>query len=125
MNIASIASLIDRLIEDGFAVDNIAFGMGGGLLQSVNRDTLRFAMKANAMQDDAGQWHDVSKKPATDPAKASKAGRQAVVLEQGRMAARRLDAVNDGEDLLKPVWKDGQLLVRHDFADIRERAVNG
>ncbi|WP_271439607.1 nicotinate phosphoribosyltransferase [Pontixanthobacter luteolus] len=124
MNINSIGKLIDRLIEDGFAIDNIAFGMGGGLLQSVNRDTLRFAMKANAMQDDAGQWHDVSKKPATDPTKASKAGRQAVVLEQGRMVAKRLDAVGDDANLLMPVWKDGELLVRHDFADIRERAAN-
>jgi nicotinamide phosphoribosyltransferase len=72
----TIARLIDRLIEEGFAIDNIAFGMGGGLLQQVNRDTLRFAMKANAMRDADGLWRDVAKAPATDPAKASKAGRQ-------------------------------------------------
>ncbi|MFZ1743044.1 MAG: nicotinate phosphoribosyltransferase [Pontixanthobacter sp.] len=125
MNIGSIGRLVDRVIADGFAVDNIAFGMGGGLLQSVNRDTLRFAMKANAMQDNEGKWHDVSKDPATDPGKASKAGRQAVVLENGRMVARRLDAIDPANNLLKPVWRDGKMLFRHSFDDVRERAAMG
>lgn len=122
MNIESIARLVDRMIEAGFAIDNIAFGMGGGLLQQVNRDTLRFAMKANAMRDDAGVWRDVAKAPATDPTKGSKAGRQAVVEAEGRLVATRLDAIDEAEDLLTPVWRDGELLVRHSFADIRARA---
>ncbi|QFT76201.1 nicotinate phosphoribosyltransferase [Erythrobacter sp. THAF29] len=122
MNIESIGRLVDRVVADGFSVDNIAFGMGGGLLQLVNRDTLRFAMKANAMRDDQGEWHDVSKKPATDPAKASKAGRQAVVIEDGRMVAKRLDAIDPAHDLLKPVWRNGDVLVRHTFEEVRARA---
>lgn len=122
MNIDSIARLVDRMIEEGFAIDNIAFGMGGGLLQLVNRDSLRFAMKANAMQDKHGVWHDVSKKPATDPTKGSKAGRQAVVRKGGTLVAKRLDAVNASEDLLTPVWRNGELLVRHSFAELRARS---
>jgi nicotinamide phosphoribosyltransferase len=122
MTIKSIARLIDRLVEEGFAIDNIAFGMGGGLLQQVNRDTLRFAMKANAMRDADGLWRDVNKQPATDLAKASKAGRQAVVRRDGRLVAARLDTVEAQEDLLVPVWRDGQMLVRHSFADLRARA---
>lgn len=125
MNIDSITRLVDRMIEEGFAIDNIAFGMGGGLLQLVNRDTLRFAMKANAMRDADGHWHHVSKKPATDPTKGSKAGRQAVVREDGKLAARRLDEVMPQDDLLQPVWRNGELLVRHSFADVRERAHAG
>ncbi len=122
MNLESIERLVDRVIADGFAIDNIAFGMGGGLLQSVNRDTLRFAMKANAMRDDAGEWHDVSKRPATDPGKASKAGRQAVVERDGKLVAVQLDCANREADLLKPVWRNGELLVRHTFEQVRERA---
>lgn len=125
MTPATIARLIERLIEEGFAIDNITFGMGGGLLQQVNRDTLRFAMKANAMRDDRGVWHDVSKAPATDLAKASKAGRQAVVREGGKLVAKRRDAVAGEDDLLVPVWRNGALLVRHSFADVRARAANG
>lgn len=122
MNIASIERLVDRMIEEGFAIDNIAFGMGGGLLQQVNRDTLRFAMKANALRDAEGMWHDVSKKPATDPAKGSKAGRQAVVCRDGRPVAARHDMIDPAEDLLVPVWRNGALLVRHDFAEVRQRS---
>ena len=122
MTPATIAQLIDRLIEEGFAIDNIAFGMGGGLLQQVNRDTLRFAMKANAMRDNEGVWHDVAKAPATDPGKASKAGRQAVAIEAGRIVARRKENVAEADDLLRPVWRNGELLVRHSFDAVRARA---
>lgn len=122
MNVDSIARLVARLEADGFAIDNIAFGMGGGLLQQVDRDTLRFAMKANAMRDAHGVWHDVMKDPATDPGKASKAGRQAVIEESGRLVARRLDAVNPANNLLRPVWRNGDLLVRHSFDALRARS---
>ena len=122
MNINSIAGLIDRMIEEGFAIDNIAFGMGGGLLQQVNRDTLRFAMKANAMMDGNGNWHDVSKQPATDPTKSSKAGRQAVLREQGKLVAARLDAIDPEEDHLVPVWRNGLMLVHQTFDQVRKRA---
>jgi nicotinamide phosphoribosyltransferase len=123
MNITSIARLVESVAAAGFALDNIAFGMGGGLLQQVNRDTLRFAMKANAMRDDSGTWRDVSKSPATDPTKGSKASRQAVVEEAGKLVAKRLDALAPGEtDLLAPVWRDGRLLVRHGFEEVRTRA---
>lgn len=122
MTPATIAQLIDRLIEEGFAIDNIAFGMGGGLLQQVNRDTLRFAMKANAMRDAEGVWHDVAKAPATDPGKSSKAGRQAVVVEAGSLVARRVDDVDDADNLLRPVWRNGMMLVRHMFDELRARA---
>ncbi len=122
MNIDSIARLVDRMIEEGYAIDNIAFGMGGGLLQQVNRDTLRFAMKANALRDATGRWRDVAKAPATDPAKGSKAGRQAVVRGACGLVAARLDATASGEDLLVPVWRNGELLVRHRFEELRTRS---
>lgn len=122
MNIGSIARLVDRMIEEGFAIDNIAFGMGGGLLQHVNRDTLRFAMKANAMKDGDGNWRDVSKKPATDPTKGSKAGRQAVLWENGRLISARLDAIDLAGDQLKPVWRNGELLRRQSFDELRRRS---
>lgn len=122
MNIDSIALLVDRVIAEGFAIDNIAFGMGGGLLQHVNRDTLRFAMKANAMEDKDGEWHDVFKKPATDPGKGSKAGRQAVVADGGSLIAVKFDDLAGRENLLKPAWRDGKMLVRHTLADLRARS---
>ncbi len=122
MNVESIGRLVDRLIEEGFSLDNIAYGMGGGLLQQVNRDTMRFAMKANAIRFDGGAWQDVSKKPATDPTKASLAGRQAVIDVGGHLQATRLDLIEERQNLLKPVWRNGELLVRTTFDEVRQRA---
>ncbi len=122
MNINSIQTLTNRMITEGFSIDNIAFGMGGGLLQLVNRDSLRFAMKANAMCDDEGIWHDVFKNPITDPGKGSKAGRQAVIQQGVELVAARLDQVDPTDNLLRPVWRNGELLVRHSFDDVRRRS---
>lgn len=119
MTIDTIALLVDRMIEEGFAIDNIAFGMGGGLLQLVNRDMLRFAMKANAMKTKSGEWIDISKNPLTDPTKGSKAGRQAVVRRNGKLVAVRLDSIDPEEDLLEVVWRNGELLRWMSFEQVR------
>lgn len=69
----SVEQILDALAKDGFSAENIVFGMGGGLLQSVNRDTLKYAMKASAIRVD-GAWRDVYKDPITDAGKKSKRG---------------------------------------------------
>lgn len=119
---ADIGQILGRLEAFGFSAENIAFGMGGGLLQKVNRDTYSFAMKTNARLDDAGKWHDVFKRPATMNVKASKAGRQAVVSGLGGLEAARLDELKERRNHLEPVWNDGELLRDWSFAEIRERA---
>lgn len=65
----------------------LVFGMGGGLLQKVNRDTLRFALKCSAVKKSDGRWQAVQKNPL-DQTKKSKAGRQQsgemqIVYDQG------------------------------------------
>jgi len=122
MNLESIKRLVDALVQQEWAIDNLAMGMGGGLLQQLNRDTMRFAMKANAMQTADGTWVDVSKSPATDPGKASKAGRQAVIASEGRLAAARCDEVAPEKDLLQVVYRDGALVREWSFEEIRQRA---
>jgi nicotinamide phosphoribosyltransferase len=74
INEQSIKDILARLAIAGFSADNVAFGMGGALLQHMNRDTQQFAMKASAIKIN-GEWRDVFKQPATDFAKASKKGR--------------------------------------------------
>lgn len=121
----TIRIILDRLMERGWSAENIAFGMGAGLLQKVNRDTLRFAMKANARQDISGKWTGIHKDPKTDPGKASKPFRQAVIREDGEYAAVPLKDLGDRENLMQPVWEDGQLLKDWTFAEIREKAAKG
>jgi nicotinamide phosphoribosyltransferase len=103
-------------------MDNLAFGMGGGLLQQVNRDTQRFAMKCSAVAVD-GRWRDVYKDPVGDPGKRSKRGRLALVAD--RHAGFRTVAVDQAEpdrNLLRPVFRDGELLCDWDFDGVRRRA---
>lgn len=119
---ADIGLILGRLEAFGFSAENIAFGMGAGLLQRVNRDTYSFAMKANARQDAAGNWHDVHKRPATMNLKASKAGRQAVVEGYIGLEAARADQLAGRSNLLQPVWRDGRLLADWTFEAVRARA---
>ena len=84
----SIVKIMDVMIARGLAIGNIAFGMGGGLLQKVNRDDFGYAMKASAIRR-GGIWHDVFKDPATAKSKRSKKGIQgAMVTDSGAFVAR-------------------------------------
>ena len=56
----------------------VAFGMGGGLLQRLNRDTLNFATKLSHLTYKDGSAVDVLKAPKTDPSKGSLPGVLAV-----------------------------------------------
>ncbi|MEO1662073.1 MAG: nicotinate phosphoribosyltransferase [Pseudomonadota bacterium] len=122
MSITAIASLLTRLGEEGWSAENIACGMGGGLLQNVNRDTLNFAMKANAVCEATGEWRDAQKKPAEDLSKSSKAGRQKVTFDGQTYKTQRIDAGSEDQGDLKTVFRNGEILKSERFEDIRERA---
>ena len=122
INYLTVGAILEALKLAGWSADNIAFGSGGGLLQELNRDTQKFAFKCCAVQigDD---WHDVLKDPVTDPGKRSKAGRLILVRDDnGYRTATETESETCGENLLVPVFRDGELLVDQTFADIRMRA---
>ena len=122
INHISIGEILDTIIEAGWSADNLAFGMGGAMLQGVNRDTLNFAMKASDARVE-GEWRDVYKDPVTQTMKKSKRGRLALVKRDGEFVTIRKTELKDGEEnLLKVVFEDGELLVDPTFEEIRERA---
>ena len=121
VDVDSIGVILQRIQQAGFSTENVAFGMGGGLLQKVNRDTLRFAMKASAMQIN-GAWRDVYKQPITDSGKNSKRGRLAVIRDAGAIKTVREDALSWESNLLCPVFRNGELLVDDGFDVIRTRS---
>jgi nicotinamide phosphoribosyltransferase len=111
----------------GLALDNARFGMGGGLLQQCNRDTMAFGMKASAVCVN-GEWRDVSKSPTGDKVKHSKAGRLALVHRDGDYQTIRREAVGPEENLLQPVFRAGRLIRKFDFTELianSEREVPG
>ena len=120
INIDSIKEIIANMDDRKLALDNIAFGMGGALLQHMNRDTLQFAMKASYATIN-GNGQDVYKRPVGDKGKASKRGVLSLNQGGGRFFTRqRWDAV--GDNVLRPVYRNGELLTEQDFADVRARS---
>ncbi|ELA09038.1 nicotinate phosphoribosyltransferase [Moraxella macacae 0408225] len=122
INPSSIGKIIDAVLEAGFSLDNLAFGMGGGLLQQVNRDTLGWAMKTSSARVD-GYWRDVYKDPITSVSKRSKRGRLALVHHQGSYMTVREDELAEHNNLLQDVFLNGELLIDDDLTVIRERAL--
>jgi len=127
INEDSLPRILANLKAAGYSADNIAFGMGGGLLQAWNRDTLKYAMKASAIRINEGEWKGFSKDPVTDHGKRSKEGRLGLVFEGGLGSSgyRTLpeDLANKKGNLLRTVFKNGELLIEDTFAEIRKRAV--
>jgi nicotinamide phosphoribosyltransferase len=117
VNEKSIATILAKLEADGFSGDNIAFGMGGEMLQTMNRDTLKFAMKASAAMID-NKWIDVFKDPITDSVKKSKKGRLALVKNGSWKTLRKEESFYE-QPMLEPVWKDGVVLRHQTMAEIR------
>lgn len=58
-----------------YSAENFAFGSGGDIMQNINRDTCKFAIKASAIKVD-GKWEDIYKDPITDKGKKSLKGKQ-------------------------------------------------
>ena len=110
-------------MANGWSADNIAFGMGGALLQIVDRDTQRFAMKCSSMQMN-GAWIDVVKDPVTDPGKKSKAGRVTLWTNGTGEYVSSVDmptqwADRGWTDALVPVYRDGVLQNEITFEQVR------
>jgi nicotinamide phosphoribosyltransferase len=120
INEDSIRIILARLEGKGFSADNVAFGMGGALLQQVNRDTQKFAMKASAVNVN-GVWQDIYKAPAGDPSKRSKAGRLCLVREEGEYMTVPAEG-HQWRDQLIEVWREGELRRDWTFAEVRERS---
>ena len=125
VNYHTIQNMISQLTRRGWSMDNWSFGMGGALLQQLNRDTLRFALKCSAI-DINGQWHDVYKQPVTDPGKDSRAGRF-VLLKEGNefvTVKQEVDRTIVGEDQLEIVLEDGVLRRNQTLEEIRKIAAS-
>lgn len=123
----SLRLCLSNFFHNGFSAENIAFGMGGGLLQQVNRDTMQWAMKCSAMQVD-GEWRDVYKAPVGDTSKTSKKGRLVLAASaDGEVRTQRAEqALEPGQvDLLETVYENGRIVRESSFEGIRGLAASG
>jgi len=136
---AQVTEILEALMAAGYSASNMAFGMGGGLLQKVNRDTHKFALKCSAIRVN-GEWIDVYKDPAVydenwnlvdeESFKISKKGRLELIYNAGLDEYRtvRLEELGDydgaewSDTLLETVYEDGYLVRDMTFEEVRANA---
>lgn len=132
--------ILRELALNSFSSENIVFGMGGGRLQKINRDTQRFAFKASAIER-GGLWHDIYKEPL-DATKTSKKGRLQLTRFTNESGVVSYDTLPEGakvgvlayavqndqrraeQNVLQTVFEDGKLIVDQTFDEIRARVAN-
>ena len=126
---STIRCILGSFQAYGYSADNIAFGMGGALLQQVNRDTQQFAMKCSSAEIN-GKWVDVQKDPITDSGKKSKAGRVTLWTNSGSEFASGVTAptgwtdrgIGEWTEALVEVFRDGKLVSEITFDQVRANA---
>lgn len=103
----NIELILRAVMERGYSAESVAFGMGGGLLQRLNRDTLSLATKLCHIVYTDGTAVDTMKAPKTGPEKASLPGVLAVKRVDGVPTAFPAEEVAPEEDLLRVVCDCG------------------
>jgi nicotinamide phosphoribosyltransferase len=133
INYGTVKEILDAVHEAGFSAQNVAFGMGGGLLQKLDRDTLSFATKLCYVQFQDGTSRDVMKAPYGVPEKWSSPGLMKVMnnndthhtvipIEQEKDFKGR-----EFTDSMKTVYDNGKLdetYMTEEFDVIRKRISN-
>ena len=122
VNYRTIQDVLTAATRAGWSADNIAFGMGGALLQQLNRDTQEFAFKCSDVTIQ-GEDHAVYKEPLTDQSKGQKRGRLALVERDHHfltVADRSSSAV--AGNLLQTVFWNGEIVREYGLEEIRQRA---
>lgn len=122
---------IYRCIEEvGYSSDNLTLGSGGGLLQNVNRDTQKWAIKCSYVKTSSEEVL-VYKDPVTDPGKRSKKGLLSLVKDhEGCYTTEERSTYFDHQmkplDYLVPKLSWGSILEPHEnFQEIRQRLNEG
>jgi nicotinamide phosphoribosyltransferase len=117
VNYAEIINIYNALKENGISAENLVLGMGGALLQKVDRDTQKFALKCSSAVIN-GREVAVEKSPTemdaqgniTDSFKKSKGGRLKLVKINGIFKTVNQQEHLELEDALQTVFENGALV---------------
>ncbi len=126
-SLASFEAIYTKMEEEGFSASNIAFGMGGGLLQKVDRDTQKFADKPSEISR-AGKRYPIKKQPKTDGGKSSKQGE--LILIEGYNGFHTYSNVDNVQEFnlcenmnkLETVFENGYVTRKQSLDEIRKIA---
>jgi nicotinamide phosphoribosyltransferase len=120
----SIRLIYEALASKGISAENLVLGMGGALLQKVNRDTQKFALKCSYAEI-GNEKVEVRKSPVemnedgkiVPSFKKSKAGRLKLLYDNGQF--RTVTEGKPGKDILETVFENGELKKSYTFEEIR------
>ena len=115
----TLPGVLESVAKAGYSTDNLALGSGGGLLQKVNRDTCKFAFKCCSITVNSEQ-RDVYKQPVDCPWKISKKGKLKLIKKGKEF--QTVSPMVEGDDVMIEVFRNGKILTRQTFDEIRIRA---
>jgi len=127
----SMKTMLDILVTRGYSSENIAFGMGGGLMQgngevSNNRDTQAWAIKCSSITLSDGSEIDVFKDPITAPDKKSKKGKVTTYYNPATkiyfVDKINIDFDNGSRDILETVYENGEMKKEYSFDEVRNNS---
>lgn len=116
----TIDRILYRAMTAGYSADNVAFGQGGKLLQGVDRDTQKFAMKCSSVQVE-DEMRDVYKSPITDMGKESMKGR-VTLYKNDEGYFTDLEGRTDVVEVLETVFENGKMVKEYTFDEVRKNA---
>lgn len=122
VNMESMEEMLKFVISLGYSSDNMAFGSGGDLMQKIDRDTSKFAIKCSAIELSNGIIREVFKDPITDRGKASKKGIISLYLIDGEYKTLKIDESLKDKEVLKEIFNTGVLIEDYTYNQIREIA---
>jgi nicotinic acid phosphoribosyltransferase len=105
--------------KNQWSTENVAFGMGGGLLQKLDRDTFKFAMKASYAKV-GNEEILVYKEPITDHTKISKKGKLALVETMDGYETVMQGSKWYDRDVLETVFENGKIVKEYTFEEVRK-----
>ncbi|WP_142684411.1 nicotinate phosphoribosyltransferase [Chitinophaga polysaccharea] len=126
---SSIPGIFEALKQAGISAENLVLGMGGALLQRVNRDTQEFALKcAYAIVN--GKSINVQKMPVELDAtghlrtsfKKSKAGKLRLIKDNNTFKTVTEGEAPASADLLHTVFENGEVTLNYTFEEVRKTA---
>jgi nicotinamide phosphoribosyltransferase len=129
VNYAEIINIYNALKANGISAENLVLGMGGALLQKVDRDTQKFALKCSSAVIN-GREVAVEKSPTemdangniTASFKKSKAGRLKLVKINGIFKTVNQQEHLDLADELHTVFENGELVNTITFEQVKANA---
>ncbi|MFY0252926.1 nicotinate phosphoribosyltransferase [Chitinophaga sp. 30R24] len=126
---SSIPGIFEALKQAGVSAENLALGMGGALLQRVNRDTQEFAFKCSYAIIN-GEAVNVHKMPVELDAnghlrtsfKKSKSGKLSLIHENNQFKTVEETTVPDTANMLQTVFENGNVIREYTFNEVRGKA---